>query len=305
MNLLFCCENYPPSIGGVQEVMRQIAERLVARGHTVTVATGDHPLRPKSATVAGVRVESFSVTGNLVRGMAGDIVRYRSAVLGGSYDAVLIKAAQQWTFDALISILHQIPSRLVFIPCGFSGFYGKAYRDYYRNMAHWLTEFDALIFYSSKYRDIDFAREVGLRAIHIVPNGVDEREFASNEDGSFRSDLGIGREEPLLLSVGTRILAKGHWEVTRAFLQARLPEPATLIINGNEPTGRPALRRVLALGRAREVPLKWLAKSIMLRSRGRRRVLLTGFSWPMLPAGYQAAGLFVSASRAADYSLVV
>ena len=36
MQFLFCCEFYYPSIGGVQEVMRQIAERMVLRGHQVT-----------------------------------------------------------------------------------------------------------------------------------------------------------------------------------------------------------------------------------------------------------------------------
>ena len=30
--LLLCCENYAPSVGGVQEVMRQLAERLSIPG---------------------------------------------------------------------------------------------------------------------------------------------------------------------------------------------------------------------------------------------------------------------------------
>lgn len=39
MRLLFACELYHPSVGGVQEVLRQVAMRLVERGHEVTVAT--------------------------------------------------------------------------------------------------------------------------------------------------------------------------------------------------------------------------------------------------------------------------
>ena len=32
MRMLFCCEFYYPSVGGVAEVMRQIAERMAAGG---------------------------------------------------------------------------------------------------------------------------------------------------------------------------------------------------------------------------------------------------------------------------------
>ena len=37
LSILLACEFYAPSVGGVQEVMRQIAERLVDRGHSVIV----------------------------------------------------------------------------------------------------------------------------------------------------------------------------------------------------------------------------------------------------------------------------
>jgi L-malate glycosyltransferase len=62
MNILLCCEFYAPSVGGVQEVMRQLAERLAARGHSVTVATTSIPER-KSHYVNGVHI--VRVTSNL------------------------------------------------------------------------------------------------------------------------------------------------------------------------------------------------------------------------------------------------
>ena len=39
MKIQICCDTYYPSVGGVQIVLQQIAERLVKRGHTVDVAT--------------------------------------------------------------------------------------------------------------------------------------------------------------------------------------------------------------------------------------------------------------------------
>ena len=235
MRVLLCCENYPPSVGGVQEVMRQVAERLVKRGHDVTVFTSAHAARPRSARMAGVAVESFDVSGNLVRGMLGEVDRFRAAVLEGGYDAVLVKAAQQWTFDALVPILDRLRARKAFIPCGFSALYDPSYADYYRRMPGWLRAFEALIFYASSYRDIDFARQHGLTHLHVVPNGVDEREFGGAPDVGARAALGVGPDETLLLTVGTLIAGKGHWEVLRAFELARLSGPATLVINGNDP----------------------------------------------------------------------
>src|SRR5712691_5037237 len=100
MRLLFCCEFYHPSRGGVQEVMRQIAERMVLARHDVTVATSHLPER-SFATLNGVRIREFKVAGNLAFGMSGEVEAYRDFVLHGGFDAILIKAAQQWTFDAL------------------------------------------------------------------------------------------------------------------------------------------------------------------------------------------------------------
>ena len=55
MRILLACEFYEPSVGGVQEVMRQIAVRLVERGHRVTVATTHLPERT-SSEIDGVRI---------------------------------------------------------------------------------------------------------------------------------------------------------------------------------------------------------------------------------------------------------
>ncbi len=94
--------------------------------------------------------------------MVGEVERYRKFVREFDGDAILIKAAQQWTFDALWPMLDQIKARKVFIPCGFSGLYEQAYRQYFSQMPEILAKFDHLIFYAESYRDIDFARACGL-----------------------------------------------------------------------------------------------------------------------------------------------
>ncbi len=237
MRLLFCCEFYHPSRGGVQEVMRQIAERLVARGHDVTVATTRLANRI-SNVIGGVKIEEFEIGGNKVRGLKGaaEIARYQAFLTSFPADAIMIKAAQQWTFDAAMPVLDAIRARKVFIPCGFSGLYLPEYEGYFRELPDILRKWDHLIFYAEQYRDINFAREHGILNFTVLPNGASDIEFAYPPDPGFRAKLGIAEDVCVLLTVGTPINAKGHAEVAQAF--SRLDgdrREMVLILNGEWP----------------------------------------------------------------------
>ncbi len=240
MKFLLCCESYWPHRGGVQEVMRQIAERMAAGGHDVSVATRIHPDR-KSDIHNGVRIHAFDISGNLVTGIRGEADRYRKFLTAFDGDAILIKAAQQWSFDALWPVVDQIKARKVFVPCGFSSFYEPAFVEYFRQLPDILRKFDHLIFYAEHYRDIDFARANGITHFSIIPNGASEVEFGreTRQDGRLRKELGIPATDLVLLTVGSPINAKGHETVERAFAQVDLgPRGATLILNGNWPPKR-------------------------------------------------------------------
>ena len=77
--ILFGRQFYAPSVGGIQEVIRQLAEQFVARRHQVTVATSKLTARDVE-TLNGVGIKEFNVSGNLVGGMAGEIEQYRESV---------------------------------------------------------------------------------------------------------------------------------------------------------------------------------------------------------------------------------
>jgi len=235
MRILFCCEFYYPSVGGVQEVMRHLAERLVQRGHHVTVATTRLAERDFTSH-NGVEIVEFGVTGNTVRGMHGEVDRYREYVKAFDGDAIMIKAAQQWTFDALWPVLDQIRTRKVFIPCGFSGLYEPSYADYFEALPNVLRKFDHLIFYAERYRDIDFARKHGLVHCTILPNGACEVEFSVQKDNDFRSRHNIPEDSFVFLTVGSITGVKGHKEISEAFARLRNGRRhVTLILNGNPP----------------------------------------------------------------------
>jgi L-malate glycosyltransferase len=246
MRILLACEFYYPSVGGVQEVMRQVAERLASRGHGVTVATTYLPER-ESRELNGVTIAEFKVSGNAVRGMTGNVEAYRRYLVKGDYDILMVKAAQQWTFDAMVPVLDQIHKPKVFIPCGFSGLYEPAYADYFREMPQVLARFDHLIFYASDYRDINMARNSGLSNFSIVPNGASELEFNVPKDAAFRGRLGIDEAAFVILTVGRPGAPKGHWELADAFALADFDQtPAVLILNGTVSPG-PSQSRVLVL----------------------------------------------------------
>lgn len=252
MRILLCCELYSPSVGGVQEVMQQLAERLALRGHKVTVATTKLPTRLFSE-LNGVTIREFKISGNLVRGIQGKVAEYRRFVTSQQFDVIMIKAAQQWTFDALWPVLSEIKAGKVFVPCGFSCLYEPAYAEYFRQLPSILPQFDHLIFYASDYRDINFAREHGISRFSIVPNGASETEFSVAPDHCFRQRHSIGPDDLLFLTVGSLSGVKGHLDVATAFLSADLDRhPATLILNGNE-----------------SVPVEWKSTARVLHSKCR------------------------------------
>lgn len=232
MNILMCAEFFHPSIGGVQEVTKQLAMRFILNGHSVTVATTAIPERLTSE-FDGISVESFNISGNYANGMNGEVARYKNFVKSEYFDLIFIYAAQQWTLDALIHDLPNIKAKKVIVPCGFSGLYLDIYKNYYDLMPSILNKFDAVIFHSKDYRDYNFAVEKSIRNIIFIPNGADNKEF-SVQNSSFRFDQNIPEDVFLILTVGSLNGSKGHLELAESMALLESSEKITLILNGNQ-----------------------------------------------------------------------
>jgi glycosyltransferase involved in cell wall biosynthesis len=100
-------------------------------------------------------------------------------------------------------------------------------------MAEHLRKFDALIYNSTNYRDINFARDNNLPSINVIPAGASELEFLNPEKTNIRERLGIGKEDFIYLSVGAPAYNKGHKEILQAYLSLEVPFASTLVLNGN------------------------------------------------------------------------
>ncbi|WP_094584261.1 glycosyltransferase [Synechococcus sp. BO 8801] len=104
MKILHTVESYLPARHGMSEVVRQISERLVARGHDVTVATRSDPARTGDS-IEGVKVRGFDVQGKSAVGVWGDVSGYQRYLLGSDADVIVNFAAQQWATDLMLPLL--------------------------------------------------------------------------------------------------------------------------------------------------------------------------------------------------------
>lgn len=266
MKILFTVEFYEPHKGGAEEVVKQLAERLVKFGHQVTVATSFIPER-KEKRLNGVELESFKIFGNLALGIGGteeEILRYQS-FLKQDWDVVVNYAAQTWTTDLTFGVLDEIKAKKILIPCGYSGLLNSSYtaylqklppflkiynrlknlgkrllllhktkaadyKGYFEQLPTYLEKYDSLVYMSFNYQDKLFgdAHGLGYKAV-LIPNGASEKEFLIKDKFKIKEKLGI-KTKYLAITVANHYLAKGHDFVIRAFKQIKSPDITLLII---------------------------------------------------------------------------
>ena len=188
LRILHCVEFYHPSPGGAQAVVRHVSGELVRRGHEVTVATtaapagGDRrstgsgsrssrsPATPSGAPDGEVEATGLRIRRRVRRGddLCGAAVDDRCPAAGARSDPVAAPPSPLRLLGAATTLLSRATSRAC---------------------PALLREFDELIFHSSTYQDIEFARRAGLENLNVVPNGADREEF---ED----TGLGFPRAPP-------------------------------------------------------------------------------------------------------------
>jgi glycosyltransferase involved in cell wall biosynthesis len=291
MRILHTVEFYSPSIGGAQEVIRQISEHLVRRGHEVTVATKMLSNR-KDRINNGVKIVEFNIQGNFVTGIKGDIEKYQQFLLSSKFDLLLSYAAQQWATDLTFPLLKQLQYPAILVPCGFSGLHDPQYKIYFENLARILLDFKALVFHAEDYRDIRFARQVGHPNICFIPNGAAEDEFIVPQL-AFRSKYSIPSNIPLFLTVGTHTGIKGHRLVMDSFRKSKIKDGILLIIGNRMENSRGCYWKCILQSRF-----------INLASFGSKQVWMINPPRQEVISAYQTADLFLFGSNI-EYSPLV
>jgi glycosyltransferase involved in cell wall biosynthesis len=232
LKILHCVEFYYPSIGGAQEVVRHLSERMVMLGHDVTVVTTSLPNR-RSLLHNGVKIVEFDISGNAVNGIKGNKNKYLDFLKKSEFDIVMNYAAQQWTTDLFFEAIDHVHTKKIFVPCGYSGLYDPAYKEYFKKLPAILEKYDATVYLSNNYRDIEFARQHGIKNTVVIPNGADEKEFTMTIDEDrrqfLRNKYGIGGFTVMTIGLYGE---KGHLDSLSVF--KRLPvSKATFISVGS------------------------------------------------------------------------
>jgi glycosyltransferase involved in cell wall biosynthesis len=241
MRILHVTPTYPPSVGGAEHYLRAVSERLVARGHTVTVFTANvtdglsASLNrcgglPQEEIVGGVRVVRFApLWGRLekafdrllaVRGGWRTVSTLlspagREFLMQGPRTLDMIGAILRAKTDVLVSVNWYWPqayhahlaSRLRRVPLvGLPLFHtAQAWcgRPIYDRM---LARCDGVIAMTGHEKG--YAEGRGARAVDVAGAGVSPRDFESRNGAQVRARYGLG-DLPVVGYVGLQLAAKG------------------------------------------------------------------------------------------------
>ncbi len=281
MRILHTVEFYWPRTGGAEDVVREISERLAARGHSVTVATTALPER-SSRERAGVNIVEFPISGNLATGFRGDTTAYVEYLRAADIDVMMNYALQQWTADLALLVAPELRFGKVLATCGLSGLHAPVFESYFRYLHFHLRQFDRLVFHSARYRDADYARRHSLANTTVIPNAVRREEFELAPDAGFRARHGIPEDSFLVLMVANHTGAKGHDQLIDIVARADVGLTTVLLVGRNLLDARP-VEQVLA------TPIA----ALQAKSAGRKVVLCRTLPRNEVIEAFFAADLFL------------
>jgi glycosyltransferase involved in cell wall biosynthesis len=290
VKILHTVEFFYPSVGGAQEVIKQISDQLTSRGHEVIIATSFHKER-KNTSINNSKVSQFNIWGNNIKGFHGEISYYQQFLLDNNFDIMLNYAAQQWATDLTFPMLNKLSYPKILAPVGFSKLKSKEYASYFSSLPKYLEEYNHFIFHSNTYQDINFVKNNGFNNYSVISNGASKKEFL-NADHSFRTRYKINQNHPMLLTVGNHTRKKGHTKTIFAFLSSKIGS-STLIIIGKRTHWKGC-----------HLDCFLLSKFVELATHGSKRVLLLDIPRRDVVAAFWAADLFIFPSNI-EYSPLV
>ena len=328
MRILHGLHQYPPAIGGVENLMKDVSERLAARGHEVTVvattarSTEDYflPGRGRDLLPAGeerrggvrVRRVGFSRRGaralTFLRKAAwrlpipgGDRWRavswgprsrdYRAALLGEDFDVATGGPLPNWNVGYVLQAAKRKNRPFVLLPCFHTeDVYSFANPLYYA----WLRKADAVVTLTDWEKEF-LVRTAGLEEerVRTIGVGIDAAEPPAPPEGTagpdIRAKYGI-RETEIVLFFGQMGAHKGILTLITAMEEAwdRRPDMA-LVIAGN-----PTAHTAEIWSRIGELDPRY----------GRKIYLVKGPSEEEKRAFFRAADLFVQVSPYESFGIV-
>jgi glycosyltransferase involved in cell wall biosynthesis len=281
MRIVYVAQSYYPRIGGVEYVVKSVAERMAKMGHEVTVVAGEPEAeKPREEEINGVHVirwPTWAPSGAYHIPKKRDQLRNLLQKLLNDADAVHIHSAHAvltvWAAAAARRINPDV--RIVFTPhyhgTGHSALRRLLWIPWRRYVAHVVEAADAIHAVSSREAALIKSHYPQSRGkIVVIPNGVEEDVFSHRwrgADSDYMMYAGkVERYKRLEVAVdlarelGLRMLVVGrgpHREKLRRYARRRGAAVEFL-----DPQPRPDYLRLLAGARYAVNPSRQEAYSI-------------------------------------------
>ncbi len=268
MRIIQACVRYPPAPGGAETHVREISERLAARGHDVVVHTTDlvkevpftrrrdgWPSSDRDGPVRVFRHAAWTPGREIHYTFSPGLFR---GVVRDARGADVVHAHSYGYFQTLAAAVARHALRAPFVltphfhpPWSMEGgSKRRALRAVYdRTVSQYvMRRADRIVGVSSGELAV-LAETVGYDASKtvIVPNGISLERFTPPPDGSaFRKAFGLG-DAPLVLFAGRLAVNKGLHHLVRAFARVAVANAgARLALAGEDQDQGDRLRAIVA-----------------------------------------------------------
>jgi glycosyltransferase involved in cell wall biosynthesis len=201
MHIAICCNHSWPLIGGSEQIVRQVAERLKIRYSHEKVTVYSKSFIGQEAVHNGVTYKSVDIFP----------AKFISQLIDDQVDELLVYSDFFCHWNAILSAIDDIPFKVSIALVGM---------NYMRKNISVLNVFKQkidkikIITHSDKYIDYLTCKYYNI-PVSVIPNGVDVNEFIENKDINFREKYNI-KEKKIILCVSNFFPGKGQIETIPA-----------------------------------------------------------------------------------------
>lgn len=233
LRILHVNKRYTPHIGGIETVVRQLAEGMAARGHTATVLCMAE--KASDSMRNAVRVVTIPIAATIGSAPISSAFVKALKTLAREYDIVHLQFPNPMGEIAWLLTRRYVPGIRSVCTYQSDVLRPAALVPAYTVLARrFLKSCDAIVATSPQYKRTSPVLSSLQRTIRVIPLGIDSAPFEHISEGSrlHVEQLVSGLPHPRVLFVGRLVYYKGVETLLRAI--ALVPD-ASLIIAGDGP----------------------------------------------------------------------
>lgn len=309
MNILFITESYLPKANGMASVVRYLAEGLVKKGHSVSVATQRHEKTHQTEeSINGVLVYRFDIYRTLFKNPAGNLKEFKNFVLSFKADVFIVECIGSLTSDILfpfigelrgVKLLHSHGNtfntmRLFKIRNNIKYTLGNTFNyiklgiqnKYY--FPEGIRAFDACIYLSEIASDKDII-EANSNNTYILHNAADDMFFTYNRRNvKDKMDLCI-KKEKYIVSIANYTKQKNQKLMVQQYFESS-SDDYSLVMVGSCKTDY-------------YYETYEMVRKLKTKRKGKDVVMLVGVDRKRIPEIVNGASLYITSSEYEEYSV--